>query len=1108
LRQQQQQHSAACERLQRLQWVHCGERPQPAITQQIKALEGGHSRQLVTLRGPSGQPVCERAGPANVAVGHYARVSRRPLVDATAKAEVLAAVRAEQPAVCEEADGSQSVEVGEITAAMVSSRPGTAPGPDGLPLILFKRFKDMLLPLLARVFGAIGSTSQVPPHFLDGAIVAILKPGGDPLETVGYRPITLLNTDYRLLARVLADRLQPALQAVVSPSQTAFLKGRRSGANILLLQLLAEGLPINSELVAALLDFAKAYDTIDRGFLLEVMREMGVGDAFCAWVQTLLTATHARAVINGFVSDPKVFEAGVRQGCPLSPLLYLCVAEALLRYLKQQGVGVTVLGVKLVSTQFADDTQVYLPSDADLPAFFVVMESFAAATGQHLNISKTKVLVLGRAARQARAAQQQQQRQHQQQQQQHGQPQQQQQRRRRREEPQVVTTATVLGVSIGGEPASVYAERTPGVLAALKRLSQLKHLSALGRGLSSAAYGVSKMLYAAEFSDLPTDAECHALSAAVARLVDRGISPDSQERLFAGVGAELLKGKPAHGGFGVLPWREHILARHAAWGAKFVSAPAGTAEPWVQLGRAILRQMDLSCGPMACLEFPRLPLAPSAVRRMLAGLQALGRVCALRVPSGPGFVASPVSGPVLAPGPWCANAPLWGNLFAPAPAAPAVGPRGMQVLPRARAPRVPNAGGLVRTALVSVGDAIHALRIVRPLALRNPYVGPWADGDSEVVDLASVLSALPPGWRQAATTSLAAVPPPLEAFLRSPGLSSVPFTRALSVEEVAVDCGLVSGLGWQLGATPVFVSGLTVRQATALQMRPVFELRTQYRRDFVDEVLPTSVRGNPALVAACCKALATAQRHLWKLRWDNAFKEIYWRLVVNGLATAERMHMHDCGCVCGSVVGGQPGRHHHFWACPVARAVVDVLQQQLVGWFPGELQPQHVLCMVCPVAVGVAGAPALHKGVWRVVCLVAINAMDLGRTAANLQRLEELPVAAPVAPVVPQGQRLLTDLLSPAALTVAQQQHRQQVQQRQQERELLQQQQAQQVAAARLQMAKQQAVGRFWELLQDFVVLNVAPRAWLPALAPNHPFLRVSGDLLGVHCVAVAPGAG
>jgi hypothetical protein len=86
--------------------------------------------------------------------------------------------------------------------------------------------------------------------------------------------------------------------------------------------------------------------------------------------------------------------------------------------------------------------------------------------------------------------------------------------------------------------------------------------------------------------------------------------------------------------------------------------------------------------------------------------------------------------------------------------------------------------------------------------------------------------------------------------------------------------------------------------------------------------------------------------------------------------------------------------------------------------------------------------------------------MDLGRRAANKPRLEEVAAMAPDVPAS-VGQRLLTDLLSPVSLSAAQQQHRQQVQQRQQERELLQQQQAQQVAAARLQLAKQQAVGRF-----------------------------------------------
>jgi hypothetical protein len=135
----------------------------------------------------------------------------------------------------------------------------------------------------------------------------------------------------------------------------------------------------------------------------------------------------------------------------------------------------------------------------------------------------------------------------------------------------------------------------------------------------------------------------------------------------------------------------------------------------------------------------------------------------------------------------------------------------------------------------------------------------------------------------------------------------------------------------------------------------------------VDSVAPVGVRGDPDVVAACCKSVAAAQRQLWKLRWDNHYKEV-WRLVVNGLATTERMHMQDCGCVCDPVVGGPPGRHHHFWECSVAQAVVAQLQHQITGWYPGALQPQHVLCMLSPGA-GIPGARPLHEGVWRVVCL-------------------------------------------------------------------------------------------------------------------------------------------
>ena len=92
-----------------------------------------------------------------------------------------------------------------------------------------------------------------------------------------------------------------------------------------------------------------------RGFLLAVLRQLGLGDGFMRWVQLLLSHMHAVAAVNGCVSRPALFSAGVRQGCPLAPLLYLCLAQALLRLLQARNVGIQAAGLNLAALQFADD---------------------------------------------------------------------------------------------------------------------------------------------------------------------------------------------------------------------------------------------------------------------------------------------------------------------------------------------------------------------------------------------------------------------------------------------------------------------------------------------------------------------------------------------------------------------------------------------------------------------------------------------------------------------------------------------------------------------------------------------------------------------------------
>jgi len=90
-------------------------------------------------------------------------------------------------------------------------------------MVLYKKAKTILAPLLARLFSAIGALDKTPPGFLDGIIRPIYK-SGDRTLPLNYRPITLLGTDYRLLASILGNRLMPHLDTIIDPAQTAFIR--------------------------------------------------------------------------------------------------------------------------------------------------------------------------------------------------------------------------------------------------------------------------------------------------------------------------------------------------------------------------------------------------------------------------------------------------------------------------------------------------------------------------------------------------------------------------------------------------------------------------------------------------------------------------------------------------------------------------------------------------------------------------------------------------------------------------------------------------------------------------------------------------------------------
>ena len=119
--------------------------------------------------------------------------------------------------------GAAEVGVGAVRKALKDSPSGKSPGVDGLPVEAYRKVKDVVLPLLSAVFTAVGRTGQLPPGFLLGAVSLIYK-AGSRVVAANYRPITLLNTDYRLLGKVLARRLGTALQHHIGREQAAFLR--------------------------------------------------------------------------------------------------------------------------------------------------------------------------------------------------------------------------------------------------------------------------------------------------------------------------------------------------------------------------------------------------------------------------------------------------------------------------------------------------------------------------------------------------------------------------------------------------------------------------------------------------------------------------------------------------------------------------------------------------------------------------------------------------------------------------------------------------------------------------------------------------------------------
>ncbi len=246
----------------------------------------------------------------------------------------------------------------EIISAIRSMQSDKSPGPDGYPTDFFKKFSDQLTPILLSVFEESLTLKTLPLTMRQAVISVILKKGKNPLECRSLRPISLLNTDAKILAKVLARRLKGALPSIISPDQTGFIKNRYSFFNVRhLFNILYSPSPPGVPEVVLSLDAEKAFDRVEWGYLFSTLERFGFGHKFISWIRVIYTSPLAAVRTNNNLSPFFKLKHGTRQGCPVSPLLFAVAMEPLALALRQNAdiKGIQRTGKEHKVLLYADD---------------------------------------------------------------------------------------------------------------------------------------------------------------------------------------------------------------------------------------------------------------------------------------------------------------------------------------------------------------------------------------------------------------------------------------------------------------------------------------------------------------------------------------------------------------------------------------------------------------------------------------------------------------------------------------------------------------------------------------------------------------------------------
>ncbi len=295
----------------------------------------------------------------------------------------------------------------EVLRAVSSSPPEKAPGPDGFPMLFYQQFWDIIKDDVLGVFegyfsGAINLAS------VNTSWICLIPKKSETSTARDFRPISLVHSLLKLLSKVLAARLQRCVQSLINPLQSAFIKGRHILDNLFCAHFLVHHLQsTKTPAVVLKLDFERAFDHVNWHFLKDIFLARGFGDRWIGWIDGLLSSASTAVLLNRVPGNFFSCERGLRQGDPLSPLLFILCVDVLFRML-QAAVDADLLPavklgeLKFHSLQFADDMLLFFDGTIESAAVIkLILDGFSACSGLKINFRKSSITPINLMSEQA-----------------------------------------------------------------------------------------------------------------------------------------------------------------------------------------------------------------------------------------------------------------------------------------------------------------------------------------------------------------------------------------------------------------------------------------------------------------------------------------------------------------------------------------------------------------------------------------------------------------------------------------------------------------------------------------------------------------------------------